>query len=214
MENLETALTAQALTYAGYRSLVTDLLAEGKTTGQHQTPDLLAYSQLNEQRMDRLDKTFRPDPAAAELLQQLTRPQRWLVITEGWCGDSAQIVPVLHQLSLLNENIQLGFLLRDEQPDLMDAFLTEGSRSIPKVIFADPETGEVGASWGPRPAAAQAMIRDLIAEMKAATDPAVRSRLYEQAKTIVHTWYAHDRTVNTQREVLEAALAAQQSVAG
>lgn len=212
MKNLEKDLFVQAMTYAGYRSMVTDLLAEGKTTGHHQTADLLAYSQLNEQRMDRLDKTFRLDPEAAELLPQLRRPQQWLVVTEGWCGDSAQIVPVLHQLSLLNPHIQLGFLLRDEHPDLMDAFLTEGSRSIPKVIFADPETGEVGGAWGPRPAAAHALIRDQISEMKATAEPELRRSLYEQAKTIVHTWYAHDRTVSTQREVLQAALAAQQAL--
>lgn len=208
MKNLDAALFVQALTYAGYRSLVTDLLAEGKTTGNHQNPDLLAYSRLNEQRMDRIDKTFRLDAAAAALVSRLTRPQQWLVLTEGWCGDASQIVPVLHQLSLLNANIRLGFLLRDEQPDLMDAFLTDGSRSIPKIIFADPETGEVGGSWGPRPVAVQTLVHGLISQMKATTDPVLRHDLYEQAKTLVHTWYAHDRTVSTQHEVLQVALAA------
>jgi len=212
MKILEQDLIAQALTYAGYRSLVTDLLAEGKTTGLHHTPDMLEYSHLNEQRMNRLDKTFRLDLEAAALLSQLTRPQHWLVITEGWCGDSAQIAPVLHQLSLLNDHIQLGFLLRDEQPDLMDAFLTEGSRSIPKIVFADAATGEVGSAWGPRPAAAHALIHDLVAEMKATTDAELRNSIYEQAKTLVHTWYAHDRTVSIQREVLQAALLVQRGV--
>ncbi len=212
MKKLETSLFAQALTYAGYRSLVTDLLAEGKTTGQHQVPGLLEYSQLNEQRMNRLDKTFRLDAQAGGLISQLTKPQQWLVITEGWCGDSAQIVSVLHHLALLNPNIQLGFLLRDEHPDLIDAFLTEGSRSIPKIVFANLETGEVGGAWGPRPAAAHALIRDLITKLKATTEPELRNNIYEQAKTLVHTWYAHDRTVSTQREVLQAALIAQQAV--
>ncbi len=212
MKIIEQDLIAQALTYAGYRSLVTGLMAEGKTTGHHQTPDLLEYSQLNEQRMNRLDKTFRLDTQAAELLPQLTKPQLWLVITEGWCGDSSQIVPVLHELSLLNDHIQLGFLLRDEHPDLMDAFLTKGSRSIPKLVFADAETREVGGAWGPRPAAAHALIHDLVAEMKATTDADLRKSIYEQAKTLVHTWYAHDRTVSTQREVLQAALLAQKGV--
>ncbi len=212
MKNLEQDLIVQALTYAGYRSLVTDLLAEDKTTGLHHTPELLKYSHLNEQRMNRLDKTFRLDSQAAELLAQLTKPQQWLVITEGWCGDASQIVPVLHSLSLLNENIQLGFVLRDEQPDLMDAFLTEGSRSIPKIIFADAKSGEVGGSWGPRPAAVQAQIRDMIVQMKGSTDLEVRHKIYEDLKTLVHTWYAHDRTVSIQREVLQAALIAAKAV--
>lgn len=209
MKILGKDLLVQALTYAGYRSLITGLLTEGKTTGHHQSPGLLAYSQLNEQRMNRLDKTFQLDAVAAGLLPQLTQRQCWLVLAEGWCGDAAQVVPVLHQLSLLNPNIQLGFLLRDEHPDLMDAFLTNGSRSIPIVIFADPETGDVGGSWGPRPVAAQALMGDRILQMKAATDGAIRQKIYEEVKTMVHTWYAHDRTASTQREVVQAALAAQ-----
>jgi hypothetical protein len=200
---------AQALTYEEYRALVTRLLGEGKTTGPNQSPALLHYAELNEQRMDRIDKTFRLTSEASELLHELNkRPLLWLTLTEGWCGDASQIVPALNALAKASDCITLRLLLRDEHPDLMDQFLTNGSRSVPKVIFVDPADNRVLGSWGPRPTGGQARFLEFKQQMDAAPDKETRQQLYEDAKLAVHTWYARDKTATTQREVLQAALAA------
>jgi Thioredoxin len=200
------------MTYPAYRQLVTQLLAEGKQTGAGvpDTPEMLEYTRLNEQRMKRLEKTFKPDSEAMEILQQINAPMLWLVITEGWCGDAAQIVPVLQHVADHTQGIELRLILRDQHLDIMDAFLTNGGRSIPKVLFVAPDSGQILGHWGPRPVDAQKEMATYSALMKAAPDEATRKEHYEAAKTAIHTWYAHDKTISTQREVATAALAAMQ----
>ena len=201
-----------AMTYAEYRALVSGLLAEGKTTGPNQSPALLEFGELNEQRMNRIEKTFRLDAEAGALLAQIDRPVVWLTLAEGWCGDVAQIVPTLNGLALVNNNILLRFILRDENLDVMDAFLTDEGRSIPTIIFTEPETGEVFGSWGPRPEAAQAIMRRFRDEFLAlpTDDKAARKTKYREGQTAIHSWYAADKTVSTQREVLAAAVESQE----
>ncbi len=213
---LSTTLIAESFTYTEYRALCTSLINEEKTTGTlaafpgvDETPGILEYTHLNEQRMNRLDKTFRSDETAMMDLAKINRPMLWLTLTESWCGDAAQIVPILNGLALQNPQIMLRFILRDQHLDLMNAFQTDGGLAIPKVIFADPATGMIIGSWGPRPAEAQAIMKDFKQQIKAEPDPMLRNEIYEAAKTAVHTWYAHNKTVSTQHEIASAALAAQ-----
>jgi hypothetical protein len=188
---------------------MTGLIAEGKSTAAVQTPALLEYSKLNEKRMARLEKTFKLKDESASLLAQIDRPVLWLTLTEGWCGDAAQILPVLNGLSEANARLDLRLILRDAHPTIMDAFLTDGGRSIPKVIFIDPETRRVFGSWGPRPASAQAMMLATKTVMQDLQhDPLARKAYYQDAQTALHTWYARDRTESTQLEILTATLAA------
>lgn len=206
MEFIEKEVLEDSLSYAEYRALVRQLLAEGKSTGLKQSDSLLEYTRLNEQRMNRIEKTFHPEESVAAQLRQIDQPVLWLVITEGWCGDAAQIVPVLERLAAGNPLIQLRFILRDENLPTMDAFLTNGGRSIPKLIFIDPESRRVLGSWGPRPAEMQAMMMAAKAEMSALADnPEARKARNQEAQTALHSWYARDRTVTIQREVATAA---------
>jgi hypothetical protein len=210
MNQIGKNVLADAYTYAAYRQLVTSLLAEGKQTGPGvpDSADMLEYTRLNEQRMSRIEKTFKADEAAQHTLGSIGQPMTWLVLTEGWCGDAAQIVPILQHMAESQPNLELRLLLRDQHPDVMDAFLTNGGRAIPVVIFVEPSTGRVLGHWGPRPTEAQHLMSGFSAKMKAATTPEERTEHYEAAKTAIHTWYAHDKTVSTQREVATAALAA------
>jgi hypothetical protein len=207
MEFISNDILTNARTYPQYRALVSGLLAKEKATGLLQTPALVEYSRLNDQRMNRLDKTFNPDPSAQSLLEKINQPLLWLTISEGWCGDAGQIAPVLNGLALQNPGIQLRFILRDEYPGIMDAFLTNGSRSIPKVLFVHPETRRVLDVWGPRPAEAQALMATTKADMLALKhDDLSRKTRYEAGQTAMHSWYARDRTVSIQREVTAAAV--------
>ena len=86
----------------------------------------------------------------------------WLIITEGWCGDAAQNIPIIEKIASENSNIETRYVLRDENLQLMDLYLTNSARSIPKLIALDAETLEEIGTWGPRPQIAM----DLFIEMR------------------------------------------------
>lgn len=181
-------------TYAAYRQLIHDLLAAGKTTGPKQSEELTHYTGLNEKRMNRLDKTVKLTAELTTALEALDRPYIWLVLTEGWCGDAAQIVPVLQHIAEASDRLELRLVLRDEHPALMDRYLTDGARSIPKVIALEAEPLKEVGSWGPRPASAQAMLQ----AYKAMPEPRPS---YMEFATTLHAWYAKDKTQETQAEL-------------
>ncbi len=215
MQYINKAILDSAMSYETYRKLIDDLLAENRTTSKapgFNTPAMLEYTKLNVARMNRLDKTGKLTDVTLEKLNQINQAQTWLVITEGWCGDAAQIVPVLQKMATANGNIQLRFILRDENPELMDAFLTQGSRSIPKLILLDPETLEVLGNWGPRPSVAQAMVLAAKEEMENMLDKALKAQRYEELKTTLHSWYAQDKTQLIQQELLDVLVAAVQTI--
>ncbi|MCB2378584.1 thioredoxin family protein [Hymenobacter sp. BT635] len=185
---------AASYTYSSYRQLIDALQAEGKTTGPQQSELLTNYTRLNVQRMSRLDKTVQLLPELRETLAQVRKPYAWLIITEGWCGDAAQIVPVLEAVAQASGGtITTHYFLRDENLDLMDQYLTAGGRSIPKLVVLDAATRTEVTSWGPRPATAQQMFLDL----KAQNLP------FEEFSTQLHGWYAKDKTQSTQQELTD-----------
>ncbi|TVT38400.1 thioredoxin family protein [Hymenobacter setariae] len=190
---LSTEHFAAAYIYTAYRQLIDDLLAEGKTTGPQQTPELVEYTALNVQRMHRLDKTVKVQAALAAAAAGLQGQYIWLIITEGWCGDAAQIVPVLEAVAQASQgHLTTRYVLRDEHPTLMDQYLTGTSRAIPKLVVLDANTLAEITHWGPRPVPA----RELVQRLKAEGMP------HDDFIRELHTWYAHDRTQTTQTEML------------
>lgn len=147
-----------------------------KVTGNTQTPELLAYSQLNEKRMDRILKHGKINSSI-----KVKKSKRWLVITEGWCGDSAQIAPHLYLFSQ-QQGAQMRIVLRDENPAVMDMFLTNGSRSIPIVIMMDDQN-QVVAQWGPRPLTLSNLV-------KAWKEQGLSK---DEFNPLIHKWYANDK---------------------
>lgn len=181
------------MNYKIYRELLDNLMLEQKTTGEDQSADMIQYAQLNIQRMKRLDKTTELLAVWQPFFDQLTINLSWVVIVEGWCGDAAQIVPVINKIAeASNGKIVLDLLLRDENLELMDQYLTNGSRSIPKIICYDENKKELW-NWGPRPKLAQ----NLINELKEKQVDLV------QLKTELHQWYTQNKTVETQLELFQ-----------
>jgi len=117
---------------------------------------------------------------------------RWhlLVLSEDWCGDAFNTVPVIAALADAASNLELRVLARDRNLDLMDAHLTGGSRSIPVVIVLDDAFRERGW-WGPRPRPLQEWF---LSEGKL-LEPADRYRE-------IRRWYARDRGLTTLEEVV------------
>ena len=181
------------MTYDDYRGMTDALLAAGKTTGNNHSEMMLNYTKMNVTRMKRIDKYIALNEELAGFVASLERPQKWVVLTEPWCGDAAQIVPVFQKIADASEgNIRLVLLLRDHHEELMNQYLTNGGKSIPKLIVYDAETGEELFNWGPRPAAAQ----KLFLELKTAQAP------FQELAEKLHKWYADDKTVSTQAELL------------
>lgn len=156
-------LLAQAMDYSGYMQLTEQLVAEGRTSGPNQSAPYVHYTKLNLQRMKRLNKTVDVPAHITTLLQQKTTNWKWITITEPWCGDAAQCVPVIEKLALAGGGIETLYILRDEHPTVMDAYLTNGGRSIPKLICLDENGAEV-FTWGPRPDVIQEVMNRLKAD--------------------------------------------------
>ena len=148
MKNSVARALFKSHSYQEYRKIISDLLDEGKSTGMEQSEDLTHYSILNETRMNRLDKTIKVSEDSIANLQNLKRDYIWLVITEGWCGDAAQILPVFNKMAELSDKVELRIVFRDENEELMNLFLTNKTKSIPKLIIIDKETGSVLNHWG------------------------------------------------------------------
>jgi thioredoxin-like negative regulator of GroEL len=184
--------------YAEYRKLIVDLLQEDKVTGIEQSEDLLNYSALNETRMHRLDKTIAISDENIVLLQSLKNNYIWLVLSEGWCGDAAQILPVLNKMALASSGkIELKIVLRDENEELMNLFLTNGSKSVPKLIVLEKASLNVEANWGPRPLGAVHLIQDYKEK---------HGRIDETVKTDLQLWYLHDKGISAQNEIMNLML--------
>jgi hypothetical protein len=180
----------KTISYLDYRALVSNLLAEGKSTGSEQSEDLTNYSMLNDRRMKRLDKTIKISEETTPKFQKVTQPQTWLVLTEGWCGDAAQNLPVLNKIASISDTIDLKIVLRDENLDLMDLFLTNGGRSIPKLIALDKDNNVID-TWGPRPNTAARMMADY-KEKNGALDP--------EFKQDLQVWYNKDKGKSVQED--------------
>jgi hypothetical protein len=184
---------AKSYTYPDYRKQVTDLLKEGKSTGNEQSEALTKYSELNEVRMNRLDKTIQISDEVKTSLSNLQANYTWIVISEGWCGDAAQLLPIINKMAELSEKIDLRIVLRDENETLMNQFLTNGGKAIPKLLILDSETLTVLSDWGPRPEGAKNLIVDYKAQ---------HGVVDETAKTNLQKWYLQDKGISTQNEIL------------
>ncbi len=183
---------ATSYSYQEYRKLVSDLVAEGKSTGPNQTEDLTHYSGLNVKRMDRLEKKIELSEATTLRLQKLDKKQLWLVLTEGWCGDAAQNLPVIEKIAKQSSHIELRLILRDENPEVMDLFLTNGARAIPKLSSFDEEFN-VLFTWGARPSIATQMVTDYKAK---------HGKLDPEFKKNLQVWYNKDKGQNVQSDVV------------
>lgn len=177
--------------YARYWALFGQLVEEGRTTGEP-TEGHVEFTKLNYKRSERIQKTFSVPEDVAQLAQSLKERITWLVLTEPWCGDAAQCLPYIQKVAAASKGmIELKLLLRDENLDIMDQFLTGGARSIPKLIAVNA-AHTVLYTWGPRPAEAQQI---LLAWKAEGTTP--KSVFYER----LHGWYAKNRGAQVLEEI-------------
>jgi len=146
------------------------------------TADNAQYIQLNWHRTQRIHKTYEVDHSLKNIIAEISEPQTWVVLTEFWCGDSAQNLPYIVKMAKLNPMISLVILNRDQNPELMDQYLTNGGRAVPKLIAFDQNFEEI-FQWGPRPMEAAELFKDL--KRKGWEKPEINQKL--------HLWYGRNR---------------------
>ncbi|GAB3198027.1 hypothetical protein ABID22_000673 [Pontibacter aydingkolensis] len=178
------------ISYMQYRELIDKLLAENKTTGQNHSEAMVEYTRMNMQRMRRVEKTTVLQDELVQKMLSLQTPMIWVILTEAWCGDAAQNIPSIVKIADASPIVEVKLLLRDEHPEIMDAYLTNGGRSIPKLIALHADTLEVLGTWGPRPAPAQ----QLVMEAKQHDVP------FQEMAEKLHGWYGKDRSYTLQKE--------------
>ena len=186
------SIIENAYTYKEYRELIDDLLLKGKTTGENHSEAMIHYTNMNSHRLRRIDKRIELMEPLKDRLDNVTRSMTWLVLTEAWCGDAAQNLPIIQKIADHTSKIQTRYILRDENLEIMDLFLTNGrSRSIPILICLDSETLELLGHWGPRPEGASTLFSKLNQEGHSSREVAEK----------VHKWYTDDNTTAVQHEL-------------
>ena len=173
-----------------YTTLLEKVVSENRTTGPNQSADYAAYTKLNWERMQHLATSIKLEESLVALIEGIETNQNWYVLTEAWCGDAAQNIPVIAKIAESTPKINLRFLLRDENPEIMNLFLTDGGKSIPKLFSLDEEA-QLLFTWGPRPEGAQ----NLFLEHK--SNPVMS---FTEFVVHINNWYDTDKTVSIQKE--------------
>ncbi len=169
--------------YDAYRTLVNDLLDKEKSTGDTQNEDMLNYSKLSQRRMKRWDKTFKLSENDKSFFENISKPVTFLVLTEGWCGDASHALPIINAVAESSPKLELKVVLRDDNDELMQEFLTNGGKAIPKLIALDDDNN-VLFTWGPRPTEATEMVKSYKDQ---------HGQLTPEFKEDLQKWYNKDK---------------------
>ena len=181
------------LLYKDYMKLTEKQISQtDEASLTNEEKEIFDYTKLNLQRSRRIEKHYNVSGELKKEIRKNYEPQLWMVITENWCGDSAQNLPYLAKMSEENSNINFRIVLRDQNPDIMDLYLTNGTKSIPVMVAFNMDGDEI-FKWGPRPVEAQNLINQLKSE------GIVKPELYEK----LHLWYGRNRGKEIEGEMLK-----------
>lgn len=178
------------MTATEYLAYFDDILNGNVVEEPYNNPDYLHYTNLNHSRQQRWFKHGVLSDELINLLSTINEKQHWILITEPWCGDAAHSVPFLFKMAEANEYIELEVQLRDAEDSLIDNYLTNGSKSIPKLIARDAKGNDL-FTWGPRPVECQEVFSALQAE----------NVDFEALKTGLQKWYNEDKGGSLQQEI-------------
>jgi len=192
MKNIIEASIKKSQSYSSYRDFVKKLVENNSTSGKDKSEAMVNYTLLNDRRMKRWDKTLNISQDIQDRIAKFDEKVIWMVLTESWCGDAAHLMPVMNKIAELNNNIDFRVVLRDENNELMNRFLTNGSKSIPKLIMIDKASGDVINSYGPRPNSATKMVNDYKTE---------HGKLTPEFKEDLQRWYNKDKGQSTLKDL-------------
>lgn len=185
---------AQTISWAEYYATAKKYVESNDRPELYRNEKMLKYTADNIGRMDHILSTINIESKLYNLLTAIDTDLIWAVLSEPWCGDASQVVPVLYTIASCSEHISFRILQSDAHPEIMSAYLTDGSRSIPKLICLKADTLEELGTWGPRPANMQKMVL----ENKDRTDISFGAKV-----RMVHEWYTEDKTHSIQDEFID-----------
>ena len=192
------SITAEILkgtiSWAEYYALAKKYVESDDKPELYRNEKMLRYTAENIKRIDHILGTINIESKLYNALTAVDRDLIWMVLTEPWCGDASQVVPVLYTIASCSEHISFRILQSDSHPEVMDAYTTDGSRSIPKLICIDAVSFEELGTWGPRPAVLQKIVHENINNPDLSFGAKVR---------MVHDWYAEDKTISIQDEFID-----------
>lgn len=180
-------------TFQEFLALTGDCVSKGCTTGAEQSPGRISATVINYQRMNRIYQTASISDEIRQLMSEISKNQEWIVISEAWCGDTAQILPFIARIADESHFVNFKIVLRDDNPDFMNQHLTNGSRSIPKLIGY--EEGREIFTWGPRPKAIQEMVNQY-----KLSNPEFKKEEFEYQ---LHLWYGRDKGNAIQTDLIK-----------
>ena len=178
------------MTFNDYLAHFESILSAEQPAAPYDQPDYFNYAKLNWSRMNRWIKQALPSADIVDTLAGIKEEQRWIVITEPWCGDAAHIIPFINMIAGLNPLITVDFQLRDAEPFLINQHLTNGGKAIPKLVIRNAGGHDI-ASWGPRPVQCQVLFDKLKSEKAD----------FETLKTELQKWYNANRGIEIQDEI-------------
>ena len=153
--------------------------------------DYQPYIPLNKSRILRIVKQGVITKELTEVIRSINEKQDWVIITEPWCGDAAQILPYLFKMAAINPLINVEVQLRDSNSEI-DSYLSDGKMSIPKLIVRKQEGIDLFI-WGPRPQQLEAIYLEL----------KNKNENIDDMKTILQKWYNEDKGKEIQEEIME-----------
>lgn len=179
------------MTWEEYLRLFDQILSGDFTNELYEKQDYKDYVKMNHSRLHRWLKNVELNPEIKTTIQKIGGQQNWYLITEPWCGDAAHSTPLVAMMADQNPNISLKIVLRDTNLDFMDQYLTNGGRSIPKLVARNSNEEDLFV-WGPRPAELQ----NVFLELKSKNEP------FEVISRNLQQWYNHNKGVAIQKEIL------------
>jgi len=194
MKNIIEESLKKSLSYQEYRDMVKQMVETNSTTGNDKSDDRVRYTLLNYRRIKRWDKTVKVPQDLKDKVTNFNKKVTWLVIAESWCGDGANLLPVMNKVAEINHSITFRTVLRDENEALMELFSTNGAKSIPKLIIIENKTGQVVNTYGPRSSVPTMMVNDYIKE---------HGKLTPQFKEDLQRWYNLDKGQNILEDLTE-----------
>ncbi len=180
------------ITWKAYLNKFEEILQQGTHTSPYDDPDFLDYVKLNYSRLNRWLKKGEINTALKEKINHIDQKQTWYLITEPWCGDAAHSAPFIYLMTKENPNITLKVVLRDTPPFMIDNYLTNGGKSIPKLVIRDQDEKDIFV-WGPRPEKCQDVYQELKNE----------GAELDTIKVELQKWYNKDKGVSIQNEFSE-----------
>ncbi|MFN8286085.1 MAG: thioredoxin family protein [Chitinophagales bacterium] len=195
MQVITPQILEQALSFDAYLQLTKDIVEEKIAREGRYVPDnTFRYTRSNLERMQKVLDQMTLSQKLYNLLSDLEEEWVWVVLTEPWCGDASWGVPALYIISTATDKVDFRILLRDSNPEVMKAYQTEGSDSIPKLVCLRKSDFKELGSWGPRPKQLQQIV------MEGLNQPDFN---YRDSVRSIHAWYEEDMAKSIQEELVD-----------